>query len=170
MPSARSYFDELNSQYLEIHKTKEDLFWNTYMAVSDDQAKFTLAEQAFKAFVSSPQKLAAVRSQLQSLASSPDQQSQSDVEFGLRGWLALFEANIVGNAAAERSQRELIEMEAELFGKRRDFKMYHVNERGGREEASLGMLSTNIGTNRNEDARKGSHDELLRLEQWVLEN
>lgn len=175
MLSARSYFDKLNSQYLEVHRTKEDLFWNTYMAISDDQAEFARAEQDFKSFVSDPRKLAEVRSQLSALASAalaslPDQESQNNVAFGLRGWLALFEANVVDNAAAQRSQRELIEMEAELFAKRRDFKMYHVNERGEMEEASLGMLSTNIGTNRNEDARKGSHDELLRLEQWVLEN
>ena len=155
MLSARSYFGKLNSQYLEVHRTKEDLFWNTYMAISDDQAEFARAEQDFKSFVSDPRKLAEVRSQLSALASaalasSPDQESQNNVAFGLRGWLALFEANIVDNAAAQRSQRELIEMEAERFAKRRFFKMHHVNEHDEREEASLGMLSTNIGTNRND--------------------
>ena len=34
---AREYFDYLNHAYLAVHKTKEDLFWATYMATSDDQ-------------------------------------------------------------------------------------------------------------------------------------
>ncbi|MEO7716081.1 MAG: M3 family metallopeptidase [Capsulimonas sp.] len=170
MTSPRSYFDELNSQYLHVHKTKEDLFWDTYMAISDDPDGFSRAEQAYKAFVSDPGRLAAVRSQLGILDASPDRESLHDVEFGLRGWLAFFEANIVDNADAERFQNEMIAMESDLFAKRRDFKMYYANERGEREEASLGMLSTNIGTNPSEATRKASHDELLRLEQWVLDN
>ncbi|BDI32102.1 peptidase [Capsulimonas corticalis] len=170
MNSARSYFDELNTQYLQTHQAKEDLFWDTYMAISDDRDGFAQAEHAYQAFLSDPEKLTRVRSLLAELETSADRESREDVEFGLRGWLAMFEANIIDNAAAERSQRELVEMETELFGKRRDFKMSHVNERGEREEASLGTLAINIATNPSEEARKGSHDELLRLEQWVLAN
>jgi oligoendopeptidase F len=170
MTSARAYFDELNAEYLRVHKAKEDLFWGTYMGTSNDEAGFARAEQAYKAFISDPKNLAEVRSQLASIEADPSRESLRDVEHGLRGWLALFEANIIDNADAERCQRELIEMEAALFAKRRDFRMYHLNEKGEREEASLGTLSTNIGTNPNEEARKISHNELLRLEQWVLEN
>ena len=36
-------FDTLNSDYLAIHKAKEDLFWATYMATSDDSAGFAKA-------------------------------------------------------------------------------------------------------------------------------
>ena len=38
MQDARTVFDTLNTEYLIVHKTKEDLFWDTYMAVSNDDA------------------------------------------------------------------------------------------------------------------------------------
>ena len=64
----------------------------------------------------------------------------------------------------------LIELEAELFAQRQQHIMTHLNEKGEREEASLGTLSTNLGSNPDETARKSSHDALLDLERWVLAN
>ncbi len=58
MNDARAYFDELNRDYSAVHKTKEDLFWTTYMATSDDQAGFARAESAYKEFIADPAKLA----------------------------------------------------------------------------------------------------------------
>ncbi|UGA39979.1 hypothetical protein JOS77_11705 [Chromobacterium haemolyticum] len=49
----RAEFDQLNRDYLAVHKTKEDLFWDTYMAVSDDHDGFARAEADYKAFISS---------------------------------------------------------------------------------------------------------------------
>ena len=60
MESAREFFVRLNHDYLKVHKTKEDLFWDTYMAVSDDHAAFARAEQAFKDFIADPSNLAEV--------------------------------------------------------------------------------------------------------------
>jgi hypothetical protein len=170
MTSARAYFDQLNRDYLQVHKAKEDLFWDTYMAIGDDHDGFARAEQAYKAFISDPAKLAEVRSQLSALASAPQSDDLRDVAHGLRGWLALFEANIIDNPDAQRCQRELIDQEAALFASRRDFTMSHINEKGEREEASQGALAVNMGTNPSEPARKSSHDEMLRLERWVLDN
>ena len=61
MKHARAYFDQLNRAYNAVHQTKEDLFWATYMAISDDQAGFTRAENAYKDFISDPAKLQATR-------------------------------------------------------------------------------------------------------------
>ena len=58
---ARAYFDQLNRDYIIVHRTKEDLFWSTYMAISDDQAGFTRAENAYKDFISDPSKLQETR-------------------------------------------------------------------------------------------------------------
>src|SRR4051794_24171248 len=115
MKSTRSYFNQLNQEYLQVHKAKEDLFWDIYMGTSDNHDGFARAEQVFKSFISDPAKLAEVRLQLSALASSPEGSERRDIEHGLHGWLTLFEANIIDNPAAERSQRELIEMEAALF-------------------------------------------------------
>ena len=46
---ARVFFDHLNQRYLGVHKAKEELFWTTYMAISDDHGGFARAEQAYKA-------------------------------------------------------------------------------------------------------------------------
>ena len=57
---------------MEVHETKEDLFWATYMAISDDHAGFARAEQAYKAFVSDPVKLAGAASPGGAVAGSPE--------------------------------------------------------------------------------------------------
>lgn len=170
MQSTHAFFAQLNHDYLKVHKTKEDLFWDTYMAISDDHAGFAQAEQAFKAFIADPDRLNAVRSHLAALDPLPESEEKRALQHGLRGWLALFECNIIDNAAARGHMHDLIEQEAALFAKRRDYVMTHVNEQGEREEASLGTLSTNMGTNPDEAARKSSHDALLGLERWVLAN
>ena len=170
MESTRAFFARLNHDYLKVHKTKEDLFWDTYMAVSDDHAGFAQAEQAFKAFIADPDKLAQVRAHLAALEQAPESQEKRALRHGLQGWLALFECNILDNASARGHMHELIELESALFAQRRDYVMTHVNEQGQREEASLGTLSTNMGTNPDEAARKSSHDALLGLERWVLAN
>lgn len=170
MESARAFFVRLNHDYLKVHKTKEDLFWDTYMAVSDDHAAFARAEQAYKDFIADPARLAEVRTHLARLDRLPDSEEIRALRHGLQGWLALFECNIIDNETARRHMHELIEMEAALFSLRRDFAMSHINERGEREEASLGMLGTNMATNPIELARKSSHDALLDLEHWVLEH
>ena len=171
MQDARSVFDTLNTNYLTVHKTKEDLFWDTYMAVSDDDAGFARAEDAYKNFISDPARLASVRQALASLGdASADDAANASLRHGLNGWLALFEANIVDNDAARQLMTELIQLEADLFAKRRDLVLRHTNEAGQVEDATLSMLATNMGTNREEAARKSSHDALMELERWVLAN
>ena len=48
LQEARAFFDDVNHAYSAVHKAKEDLFWATYMATSDDRAGFARAEQAYK--------------------------------------------------------------------------------------------------------------------------
>ena len=170
MTTPRQLFETLNHDYLAVHKAKEDLFWSTYMAFSDDHAGFAKAEQAYKEFISDPTRLASVREALASLAIDTKSADQQSLEHGLKGWLALFECNIVDSDKARELMRELIDMESALFAKRKDLALHHINEAGVSEEATLSMLSTNLGTNPNEAARKSSHDALMDLERWVLAN
>ena len=170
MHTEQTLFDTLNADYLAVHKAKEDLFWDTYMAISDDHAGFARAEEAYKNFISDPGRLAQVRAALTSLKASPDSAERAALEHGLQGWLALFECNIVDSEEARRLMGALIAQESALFGKRSKLVMHHTNEAGVREEATLSMLSTNLGTNPNEAARQTSLNALLGLEQWVLDN
>ncbi len=170
MHAVRQLFETLNREYLAVHKAKEDLFWDAYMAISDDSAGFALAEQAYKDFVSDPARLAAVRAALAAMDPAAEDAESRALRHGLTGWLALFESNIVGSQAARELMSELIAMEAALFARRRAFTLHHINEAGEREEATLGVLSTNMSTNRDEAARKSSHDALMALERWVLDH
>ena len=68
---ARAFFNQMNRDYSAVHKAKEDLFWATYMATSDDQAGFARAENAFKDFVSDPATLHATRAHLARLQVLP---------------------------------------------------------------------------------------------------
>jgi oligoendopeptidase F len=168
MNAAETFFQRLNQDYLQVHRTKEDLFWDTYMGISEDHEGFAKAEQAFKAFISAPDKLAEVRRHLAGLEQEPDHAGKPALKHGLEGWRALFESNILDSEAARGHMDALIRMEAELFAQRKGYTMSHLNEQGEREEASLGTLSTNLGTNPDETARKSSHDAFLELERWVL--
>ncbi|MFC3532174.1 M3 family metallopeptidase [Vogesella facilis] len=170
MTTPQAFFDQLNQDYLQIHKTKEDLFWATYMATSDDHAGFARAEQAFKDFISSPQKLAQTREQLAAACALPTSAERDALLHGLNGWLALFEANIIDNDAARQLMAELIDAEAALFARKRELVLQHINEQGEQEEATLGMLATNISMNANADWRRSSYRAFLQLEQWVLDN
>lgn len=170
MPSPRNLFDRLNTEYSAVHKTKEDLFWSTYMATSNDDAGFARAEEAYKNFISDPARLAEVRGALAGLpATDPDEAAQA-LRRGLQGWLALFECNIIDSTEARSLMAELIQLEADLFAKRRDLTLEHIGESGQTEAATLSTLATNMATNPVEAARKSSHDAMMSLEHWVLAN
>ena len=170
MQNARTVFDTLNTDYLAVHKTKEDLFWDTYMAISSDDAGFARAEEAYKNFISDPARLATVRKALASLGDTDADEATAALRHGLKGWLALFESNIIDSETARKMMAELIQLESDLFAKRRDLVLRHTTEAGKLEDATLSMLSTNMGSNPNEEARKSSHDALMHLEQWALAN
>lgn len=170
--TAQELFDALNRDYMAVHKTKEDMFWSIYMATSDDQAGFARVEEAFKNFISAPERLAAVRAALAGLDSpeEADDAATQALRRGLKGWQALFESNTIDSDKGRSLMSKLIEQEGALFAKRRDYVMTHTNEAGATEAATLGTLSTNLATNPNEAWRKSSHDALLALERWVLGN
>ncbi|QDQ25522.1 peptidase M3 [Chitinimonas arctica] len=170
MENARQFFEQLNRDYLAVHKHKEDLFWSTYMATSDDHAGFAQAEQAYKDFISAPDRLAETRAHLASLDAAPESADRDALRHGLQGWLALFESNIVDNETARTLMRELIETESALFAKRQQLTLQHINEQGEREDASLSMLATNLSMNPQEASRRSSFESLRSLETWVLEN
>jgi hypothetical protein len=170
MQRAREYFAYLNHTYLAVHKTKEDLFWATYMATSDDHEGFARAESAYKEFIADPAKLAETREQIALVAAAPGSPERDALLHGLKGWLAVFEANIIDSPEGRTLMREIVEAEAALFEKKRAHEPRHLNDRGESEVASLPMLATNLATNRVEERRRSSFDALRGIERWVLDN
>lgn len=170
MEHARAYFHQLNHAYTVVHKAKEDLFWATYMATSDDQAGFARAEEAYKDFISDPANLRETRSHVARLRALPASEARDALLHGLNGWLALFEANIIDNDEGHSLMRAIIEAEADLFARKRAFEPRHVNEQGEFEVASLSMLATNQATNPIEARRRSSFEAFRDIERWVLDH
>jgi oligoendopeptidase F len=170
MEHARAFFNQLNHAYSAVHKTKEDLFWATYMATSDDQAGFTRAENAYKEFIADPAKLQATRGHLAHLQVLPAGDGRDALIHGLTGWLALFEANVIDSDEGRALMRAIIEAEAALFARKRELRPHHINEHGESEVATLGMLATNQATNPVEERRRSSFEGFREIERWVLDN
>jgi hypothetical protein len=170
MQNAREYFDYLNHAYVAVHRTKEELFWSTYMATSSDHEAFVRAESAYKEFIGDPDKLTKTRAELASLRAVPPGRERDALVHGLEGWLALFEANIIDSPAGRTLMRDLIAAEAQLFEEKRAHEPRHIGDRGEAEIASLPMLAVNIATNPVEERRKSSLDAFRGIERWVLDH
>lgn len=170
MQKAKAFFDTLNSDYLAVHRTKENLFWSTYMGTSDDHSNFAAAEKAYKQFVADGERLAAVRQHMAAVQAAPASPEKDSLTHGLKGWLQFFECNVVENSEAQRLAEGLIEMESELFARRKDLALTHIDESGRRVPASLSTASANLLANPDAEARRSSHEALLELEKWALAN
>lgn len=160
---ARNYFNQLNADYLQVHRRKEDLFWSTYMGTSDDQAGFTTAEQAYKAFCANPARLPELREMLV-------QADEDDLKRGLQGWIAFFECNVIEDPAASALMDELVAAEAELFARRKGLKLTLLDEQGQQVAGSLPAASTSLAASPNEAVRQSALAMFHTLEQWVVGN
>lgn len=160
---ARNYFNQLNADYLQVHRRKEDLFWSTYMGTSDDQAGFTAAEQAYKAFCANPARLPALREMLV-------QADEDDLKRGLQGWIAFFECNVIEDPAAAALMDELVAAEAALFARRKGLKLTLLDEQGQQVAGSLPAASTSLTASPNEAVRQSALAMFHTLEQWVVGN
>ncbi|MEM0551434.1 MULTISPECIES: M3 family metallopeptidase [Aeromonas] len=160
---AREYFDQLNRDYLQVHRRKEDLFWATYMGTSDDQAGFTAAEQAYKAFCANPERLPELR-KMHALA------EDEELKRGLAGWIAFFECNVIEDPAAAALMDKLVAAEADLFARRKGLKLTLLDEQGQQVVGSLPAASTSLAASSNEAVRQSAIAMFHTLEQWVVGN
>lgn len=164
----QDYFNQLNDNYLALHRRKEDLFWQTYMGTSDDHNGFANAEAELSAFISDPSHIQATRSNLDLLLQRTDE--DDELIKGLKGWLSFFDANAIESAEGRDKMSALIRSQSALFAKRQEYLMYCNDENDKKQQASLTVLAANIHTSDNEAVRKSAHQALLDLEQWVLNN
>lgn len=168
--TATAYLNSLNERYLSIHRTKEDFFWDTYMGMSDDHDGSTKAETAWNAFLSTSSQISDVQAQIKIAESLEESDEKTQTLIGLKGWLATFQAHALESEEAQQLKAELIKFEANLFEKKQQYVMTYIGEDGEKAEGSLPVLSSNIRTSANEQVRQSSHQALLDLEQWLLQN
>lgn len=160
---ARNYLNRLNADYLQVHRRKEDLFWSTYMGISDDQAGFTAAEQAYKAFCADPARLPVLREMLA-------QAEEAELRRGLGGWIAFFECNVIEDPQAAALMDELVAAEAELFARRKGLRLTLLDEQGRQVPGSLPAASTALAASSDEAVRQSALAMFHTLEQWVVGN
>jgi hypothetical protein len=170
MKNARAFFDQLNQDYLELHRREGDLYWSTHTGQSDEHDALGAAGLARKTFLADPQRLTQIRMHLVRLEAAPQSAERDALLTGLRGWVEVFECNALGNERAAALLAELIRLDADLFARRQAYTMHHVGVSGRSEQASSGALRANLASNPDEAARKSSHDALHGLERWLLEN
>ncbi|UXI03449.1 M3 family metallopeptidase [Photobacterium sp. TY1-4] len=168
--TATAYLNSLNQDYLAIHRTKEDFFWETYMGMSDDHEGSAKAETAWNQYLSDPANIAEVRHQIESAQALPESEQKTQTLLGLNGWLAMFKAHALESAQARELKAALIKFEAALFEKKQNHVMTYVDEQGQTAEGSLPVLAANIRTSDQEAVRRSAHQALLDLEQWLLQN
>lgn len=168
------YFDQLNADYLALAEPKEDLFWTTFMGTSDEHDARAEAEKAYNRFISNPARIDELREHIAVVEKAAEKVAESGgnsaLLHGLRGWLNFFQVNAIENAGAREMEGDLIQDDADLFEKRKDLNLYFTNAEGERVEASTLVLSTNLVSEDDEAVRKSSHDALLELERWVVNN
>ncbi|WP_217531758.1 M3 family metallopeptidase [Vibrio metschnikovii] len=167
--TASAYLNQLNQDYLAIHRRKEDYFWQTYMGISDDQAGATKAQTEWTHFLSQGSRIEEIRQQIAAAENISDNEQREQTLQGLNGWLAMFQAHAIESLQAQQLKNELIEFEAELFSKKQQHVLTYTNEHGEAIEASLPVLSSTIRANNLESVRQSAHQSLLELEQWLLE-
>lgn len=172
MKQAQDYFNALNRDYLNVHQNKENLFWQNYMGTGDENVPdaFSAAETAYKRFIAEPSRPQEIRDAIASLEKHSASDERDALLHGLRGWLNFFDCNVIEDPKAQALMDEIIQAESVLFGKRKQYRMTHINSKGERVSASLGELLTNQANNENEAYRRSSQNALRDLEDWLLHN
>ena len=170
MKNARTFFDQINQDYLQIHRKEGELFWLTHTGQSDEHDAQRAAGLARKTFLADSRLLAQTREHLARVEAAQQSAERDALVSGLRGWVAAFEGNAMGSERASTLLAELIAMDADLFARRQAYKMHHIGASGRTEEASPAALRSNLASNPDEALRKSSHEALSGLERWVLEN
>ncbi|USD34943.1 MULTISPECIES: M3 family metallopeptidase [Vibrio] len=168
--TATQYLKDLNQRYLDVHRTKEDLFWDTYMGISNEHDRFATAQTAWTHFLSNADQISDIEQQLSTLNEIADLEERKQTQIGLEGWLATFRSHAIEGDKAQALKTELIAFETELFEKKQNHALVYVNEGGEQVDASLPALRSTIMANDNEAVRQSAHQALLDLEQWLLGN
>ena len=117
MQQALDYFNQLNQDYLDVHRAKEDLFWQNYMGTGgeDVSARFSAAESAYKRFIAEPRRLAEIRHLLAGLETLPQEAQRDALIHGLQGWLRFFDCNTIEDPQAQALLDQIIHAESDLY-------------------------------------------------------
>ena len=168
-PTAR-FLDDLNRSYSELHTRKEDAFWAAYMGLSADaeaaRAELDRLEIELKGFLQDPERLAAVRRELEAVEASGEAGEEELVS--LRGWLATFEAHAIPSAEARALAAEIVEAEGRLGNARAAMELGYTDPDEGFVRANSVKLGVMLTSEEREPLRRAAWEGLRSIEGHVL--
>lgn len=160
---------DLTDTYLSLHTKKEDLFWESKMGLGADAGESARAlgnaEIALNRFLQDPDRLRGLRSLDASGKGSEDEKRV------LRGWIALFRANVIEDPKGRELAERIVAKEQELQTARGSMALGYVDPATGKHvPASSVLLSLMMRTDPDESRRKAAYEGLRSIESFVLEN
>ncbi len=158
---------EIQDTFLELHTTKEDLFWQVKMGLPEAEQggaeALSKAEIALNRFLQSPERLKQLR-ELETSAKTPEQKNV------LQGWISMFSANVIEDPKGQALSEEIVHMERELAQKRGAMNLGYTDPKTGTfHKASSVQLSLMMRTDTDEARRKAAFDGLRSIETFVLD-
>lgn len=165
-----SFIDQLNHDFLTLHKKKEDLFWETKMGLGADaaesQTKFSKAEIEAQQFNQNAETLR----QLKQIAGASNGSTSDDDRQALNGWINFFTANAIDDEHAKILATEIIEMEGELAMARGGMDLGYIDPSTQEAvSASSNVLANMMKVEKDEAMRKAGYDGLRSIEPFVLD-
>ena len=167
--SVASVLDRLTTEFLNVHTTKEDLFWETKMGLGKDAAESQ--KQLSSAEIKASHFLQSAETLRELLAlESPALEGTEDGRV-LRGWIRLFQANAIADKRAQQLSEEIVELEGKLQSARGAMKLGYTDPKTGAfVSATSNVLSNMVMIQTDEAMRKAAFEGRRSIEPFALEN
>jgi Zn-dependent oligopeptidase len=168
MPEVVKILNNLTEQFLNVHTTKEDLFWETKMGLGADanesQLKLSKAEIGVQQFLHNAQTLG-------DLTKLEDSALAGEQKKILNGWIRMFQANAIEDPKAQALSEEIVRLEGELQSARGAMKLGYMDPKTGEFiPASSNVLSNIVLMNTDEAMRKAAFAGRRSIEPFAIEN
>ncbi|MDR1990442.1 MAG: M3 family metallopeptidase [Acidobacteriaceae bacterium] len=167
MPTLAGTLRDLREEYLALHTSKEDLFWQTKMGLIDaspeTQDALARAEIALNRWLQSPERLTRLRD-LDARNRGSDAERRV-----LAGWIATLAAHVIEDPAARAVSEEIVEREQALERARGDMPLGFTDPESGEfVRASSVRLALMMRVEHDERRRRAAFDGLRSIEPFVL--
>eukprot|EP00238_Polyblepharides_amylifera_P000408 CAMPEP_0196573684 /NCGR_PEP_ID=MMETSP1081-20130531/3543_1 /TAXON_ID=36882 /ORGANISM="Pyramimonas amylifera, Strain CCMP720" /LENGTH=627 /DNA_ID=CAMNT_0041891487 /DNA_START=175 /DNA_END=2058 /DNA_ORIENTATION=+ len=158
------FIDDMNEQYLSLHKAFEDNFWSTKMALAGNSTEeLTQTKLQMDAFLRDKSNLARVRDQM-SAAPTPDQLKVLQI------MEKTFLCYIMESEEAERLAEKCTGMEDSLSAARNKMALGYTDPHTGAfMPGSSVLLRTTMRTNDDETVRKACYEGMCTIGSFVAE-
>lgn len=165
MNALQNEIDDLNERYLELHRAKEEAFWETRMGIRDRHEDLARAEIELKNFLGDPSRLTRLRSLRAEGKATPPQAVVLD------GWILMMSRNQIEDPEARELFRELVQREGELQQSRGGMKLGLRDPKTGEFQPATSVYLGNLLRSDPDPARREAAFEGMRsIETHVLAN